>query len=116
MLNTGHFQELRSRPNVLLLGDSLGDLTMADGVQAMQSILKIGFLNDKVFYFQMYNFFTGSSAESAPGIGQERFTHFLFLQVEERKQSYLDSYDIVLVKDETMEVPNAILLYLTGNE
>ncbi|KAF3846019.1 hypothetical protein F7725_003097 [Dissostichus mawsoni] len=67
LLNTGHFQELRTRPNVLLLGDSLGDLTMADGV-------------------------------------------------EERKQSYLDLYDIVLVQDETLEVPNAIMLYLTGNK
>ncbi|XP_023258960.1 7-methylguanosine phosphate-specific 5'-nucleotidase [Seriola lalandi dorsalis] len=83
LLNTGHFQELRARPNVLLMGDSLGDLTMADGVQQMENILKIGFLNDKV---------------------------------EERKQSYLDSYDIVLVKDETLEVPNAVLLYLTGNK
>jgi len=83
LLNTGHFQELRTRPNVLLLGDSLGDLTMADGVQDIENILKIGFLNDKV---------------------------------EERKQSYLDSYDIVLVKDETLEVSNAILLYLTGNK
>lgn len=83
LLNTGHFQELRTRPNVLLLGDSLGDLTMADGVQDMENILKIGFLNDKV---------------------------------EERMQSYLDSYDIVLVKDETLDVPNAVLLYLTGNK
>nr|XP_046271605.1 cytosolic 5'-nucleotidase 3-like isoform X1 [Scatophagus argus] len=83
LLNTGHFQELRTRPNVLLLGDSLGDLNMADGVQDMENILKIGFLNDKV---------------------------------DERKQSYLDSYDIVLVKDETLEVPNAVLLYLTGNK
>ena len=48
LLNTGHFEELRTRPNVLLLGDSLGDLTMADGVQDMENILKIGFLNDKV--------------------------------------------------------------------
>ncbi|KAL3053385.1 hypothetical protein OYC64_005839 [Pagothenia borchgrevinki] len=83
LLNTGHFEELRTRPNVLLLGDSLGDLTMADGVQDMENILKIGFLNDKV---------------------------------EERKQSYLDSFDIVLVQDETLEVPNAIMLYLTGNK
>jgi len=83
LLNTGHFQELRARPNVLLLGDSLGDLTMADGVQDMENILKIGFLNDKV---------------------------------EERKQSYLNSYDIVLVKDETLDVANSILLYLTGNK
>lgn len=41
---------------------------------------------------------------------------FFFFQVEERKQSYLDSYDIILVKDETMAVPNAILLYLAGNQ
>uniref|UniRef100_G3P256 5'-nucleotidase n=1 Tax=Gasterosteus aculeatus aculeatus TaxID=481459 RepID=G3P256_GASAC len=80
LLNTGHFQELRTRPNVLLLGDSLGDLNMADGVHDMENILKIGFLNDKV---------------------------------EERKQSYLDAYDIVLVRDETLEVPNAVMLYLT---
>uniref|UniRef100_A0A3Q3X8M1 5'-nucleotidase n=1 Tax=Mola mola TaxID=94237 RepID=A0A3Q3X8M1_MOLML len=83
MHNTEYFQELRTRPNVLLLGDCLGDLTMADGVQDMENILKIGFLNDKV---------------------------------EERMQFHLDSYDIVLVKDETMEVPNAVLRYLTGSE
>uniref|UniRef100_A0A8C7D9I4 5'-nucleotidase n=1 Tax=Oncorhynchus kisutch TaxID=8019 RepID=A0A8C7D9I4_ONCKI len=77
LLNTGHFQELKSRHNVLLVGDSLGDLTMADGVHSMENILQIGFLNDKV---------------------------------EERKTSYLNAYDIVLVKDETMEVPNALLL------
>lgn len=49
------------------------------------------------------------------------FAFFIFRscdlpQVEERKQSYLNSYDIVLMKDETMDVPNAILLYLTGNK
>ncbi|XP_014848810.1 PREDICTED: 7-methylguanosine phosphate-specific 5'-nucleotidase isoform X1 [Poecilia mexicana] len=82
LLNTGHFEELRSRPNVLLMGDSLGDLNMADGVQDMKHILKIGFLNDKI---------------------------------EESKQSYLDSYDIVLVKDESLEIPNAVLQLLTGN-
>ncbi|XP_038836466.1 cytosolic 5'-nucleotidase 3-like [Salvelinus namaycush] len=83
LLNTGHFQELKSRHNVLLVGDSLGDLTMADGVHSMENILKIGFLNDKV---------------------------------EERKTSYLNAYDIVLVKDETMEVLNALLLHLTGTK
>ncbi|KAK7940113.1 hypothetical protein WMY93_003439 [Mugilogobius chulae] len=83
LLNTGHFRELRARPNVLLLGDSLGDLNMADGVHDMENILKIGFLNDKV---------------------------------EDRKPSYLDSYDIVLVKDESLDVPNAVLRFLTGNK
>ncbi|XP_034717372.1 7-methylguanosine phosphate-specific 5'-nucleotidase-like isoform X3 [Etheostoma cragini] len=40
-------RELHGRPNVLLLGDSLGDLTMADGVSEQQNILTIGYLNDQ---------------------------------------------------------------------
>lgn len=74
--------ELQGRPNVLLLGDSLGDLTMADGVSEPENILTIGFLND---------------------------------QVEERKETYVNSFDIVLVKDETMDVPNSILRYITSS-
>lgn len=75
-------RELQGRPNVLLLGDSLGDLTMADGVSEPQNVLTIGFLND---------------------------------QVEERKETYINSFDIVLVKDETMDVPNAIFRYITSS-
>uniref|UniRef100_A0A8C5ELF8 5'-nucleotidase n=1 Tax=Gouania willdenowi TaxID=441366 RepID=A0A8C5ELF8_GOUWI len=73
---TAGLKQMQGRPNVLLLGDSLGDLTMADGVAEPQNILTIGFLND---------------------------------QVEERKKSYVNSFDIVLVEDETMDVPNVIL-------
>ncbi|XP_035262689.1 7-methylguanosine phosphate-specific 5'-nucleotidase-like isoform X1 [Anguilla anguilla] len=83
LLNAGHFQELQDRHNVLLLGDSIGDLTMADGVQNVENVLKIGYLNDKV---------------------------------EERKESYLASYDIVLEKDETMDVPNALVRLITGGQ
>ncbi|KAG7279116.1 hypothetical protein CRUP_004059 [Coryphaenoides rupestris] len=83
LLNTEHFQKMVARPNVLLLGDSLGDLTMADGVQDLENVLKIGFLNDKV---------------------------------EERMPSYLKSYDIVLLQDETMHVPNAILDFLVADQ
>lgn len=80
LTRAAHLTELKARPNVLLLGDSVGDLTMADGVSDAQNLLTIGFLND---------------------------------QVEERKELYVRSFDIVLVKDETMEIPNAILKHIT---
>ena len=43
-----YFDKLKMRENAILLGDSLGDLRMADGAQHCKNILKIGFLNDKV--------------------------------------------------------------------
>ncbi|NWI18842.1 5NT3B nucleotidase, partial [Crypturellus soui] len=46
--DTEYFQQLSARTSILLLGDSMGDLTMADGVPSVENILKIGFLNDKV--------------------------------------------------------------------
>uniref|UniRef100_A0A665TGV4 5'-nucleotidase, cytosolic IIIB n=1 Tax=Echeneis naucrates TaxID=173247 RepID=A0A665TGV4_ECHNA len=36
-------------------------------------------------------------------------------QVEERKELYANSFGIILVKDETMDVPNAILRYITSS-
>ncbi|NXC41422.1 5NT3B nucleotidase, partial [Penelope pileata] len=45
---TAYFQQLSARTSIILLGDSMGDLTMADGVPSVENILKIGFLNDKV--------------------------------------------------------------------
>ncbi|XP_067825436.1 cytosolic 5'-nucleotidase 3-like [Heptranchias perlo] len=77
--NAEHFQNLENYSNVFLLGDSLGDLNMADGVQNQENILKIGFLNDKV---------------------------------DELLDKYLASYDIVLVKDETLDVVNGILEHI----
>lgn len=43
-----YFSRLRHRENVLLLGDSIGDLRMAEGATDAKHILKIGFLNHKV--------------------------------------------------------------------
>uniref|UniRef100_A0A8D0HAM5 5'-nucleotidase n=1 Tax=Sphenodon punctatus TaxID=8508 RepID=A0A8D0HAM5_SPHPU len=77
--NTEYFQQLSARTNIILLGDSMGDLTMADGVANVHHILKIGFLNDKV---------------------------------EEQRLKYMDAYDIVLEKDETLDVVNGILRYI----
>lgn len=46
--NTGYFEDLKCRHNVILMGDSLGDTNMATGVKDVNAILKIGFLNTKV--------------------------------------------------------------------
>ena len=46
--NTEYFKQFKENCNIILMGDSLGDLNMADGVPNRENILKIGFLNDKV--------------------------------------------------------------------
>uniref|UniRef100_A0A8C6Y3C2 5'-nucleotidase n=1 Tax=Naja naja TaxID=35670 RepID=A0A8C6Y3C2_NAJNA len=74
--NTEYFKQLKDNSNIILLGDSQGDLTMADGVANVEHILKIGYLNDKV---------------------------------EELLEKYMESYDIVLVKDDSLDVANSIL-------
>jgi HAD superfamily hydrolase (TIGR01544 family) len=71
-----YFDNLSHRHNIILMGDSLGDLGMADGA-ICDSILRIGFLNGK--------------------------------DIESRLPQYIDAYDIVLVNDQTMSVPNAII-------
>ncbi|XP_001506646.1 cytosolic 5'-nucleotidase 3A isoform X1 [Ornithorhynchus anatinus] len=73
---TEYFKNLKDNSNIILLGDSQGDLTMADGVANVENILKIGYLNDRV---------------------------------DELLEKYKDLYDIVLVKEESLEVPNSIL-------
>ncbi|XP_043910721.1 7-methylguanosine phosphate-specific 5'-nucleotidase [Protopterus annectens] len=46
--NTDHFENIKERTNIILLGDTMGDVSMADGVLHIENILKIGYLNDKV--------------------------------------------------------------------
>ncbi|XP_073539405.1 7-methylguanosine phosphate-specific 5'-nucleotidase [Phyllobates terribilis] len=79
--DTEYFQQISHRSNILLLGDTLGDLTMSEGVTTVQNILTIGFLNDKV---------------------------------EELTEQFLQSYDIVLIADETLDVVNGILNFVTA--
>lgn len=64
------------RPNVILLGDSLGDVAMTVGLGRVKNVIKIGFLNDHV----------------------DRFL-----------PTYVDAYDVVLVADNSFDIPNAIL-------
>lgn len=71
-----HDPELEHRHNVVLLGDSLGDLHMAEGVKNLNIVLSIGFLNKKI---------------------------------EENLPMYKEKFDVVLVDDQTMEFPLALL-------
>lgn len=48
VIPTACIEELSHRKNVILLGDSIGDVSMAEGVQRCGNLLKIGFLNEVV--------------------------------------------------------------------
>ena len=43
-----HFVLLQCRTNVLLIGDSMGDPKMINGLQTVDNVIRIGFLNAKV--------------------------------------------------------------------
>jgi HAD superfamily hydrolase (TIGR01544 family) len=43
--DTPYFQSILNRPNVILLGDTLGDVGMIAGMKNLKQILKIGYLN-----------------------------------------------------------------------
>ena len=53
--NSSYFQNLAHRHNVILMGDSLGDLRMAEGVEPPSAVLSIGFLNAKVQTLNSYS-------------------------------------------------------------
>lgn len=45
---TDYYKMIENRDNVILLGDSIGDAGMADGMPHCNAVLKIGFLYDHV--------------------------------------------------------------------
>jgi len=69
-------EQMSHRKNTVLLGDSLGDVRMADGVESPEVVLKIGFLNKNI---------------------------------EQSLEQYKQNFDLVLVDDQTMSVPNSLL-------
>ncbi|XP_076638231.1 cytosolic 5'-nucleotidase IIIB [Colletes latitarsis] len=74
-----HLNVLEGRKNVLLMGDTIGDASMVDGMGEINAVLKIGFLYDNA---------------------------------ETSLRSYMEEYDIVLVDDQTMQIPIDILRIL----
>jgi len=81
-----HDPELKDRHNIVLIGDSLGDLKMADGVEDTNVVLSIGFLNPK----------SGKDGKK-PEISEDAL------------KLYTDKFDVVLVDDQTMDFPLALL-------
>ncbi|CAD7011368.1 unnamed protein product [Ceratitis capitata] len=79
---TEYYDLVHTRDHIILMGDSLADSGMADGVPSSSHILKIG---------------------------------FLFHHAEEYIEQYMSTFDIVLIDDQTMNVPLALLKLITGN-
>ena len=52
--DSDYFENLSHRTNLLLMGDSLGDLQMANGADNVESKLTIGFLNTRVWTLLIY--------------------------------------------------------------
>ncbi|XP_059174721.1 7-methylguanosine phosphate-specific 5'-nucleotidase A-like isoform X1 [Physella acuta] len=80
--SSDYFFNIKHRENLLLMGDSVGDLRMAEGADHVECILKIGFLNFKV---------------------------------EESLELYMNSFDIVIVEDESLDVVNGIMKAIVGS-
>lgn len=73
---TDYYDLVRDRDHVIVMGDSLGDAKMANGVPSQSHVLKIGFLYD---------------------------------HPEENLPAYLTAFDLVLIDDQTMDVPRSII-------
>ncbi|BFZ15446.1 hypothetical protein BsWGS_18485 [Bradybaena similaris] len=76
-----YFYNIRHRENLLLMGDSIGDLGMSEGADHVECELKIGFLNFKV---------------------------------EDNLPTYLESFDVVIIEDESLDVVNGIMKTILG--
>uniref|UniRef100_A0A6M2DDT7 5'-nucleotidase n=1 Tax=Xenopsylla cheopis TaxID=163159 RepID=A0A6M2DDT7_XENCH len=73
--DTEYYSLIQDRENVILMGDSLGDACMADGISHKKK-LKIGFLCNNI---------------------------------EQSLPNYKNNFDIVVVNDQTMNIPNSII-------
>ncbi|XP_065564520.1 cytosolic 5'-nucleotidase 3-like isoform X2 [Artemia franciscana] len=86
---TSYFGDIKQRNNVIVMGDSLGDADMAEGVHEPGTILKIGFLND----------------EGREGSKSTKTVD----SIEERLPRFMEAFDLVLVDDQTFNIPLEIL-------
>lgn len=50
LIGTEYYDLVENRNNVILMGDHLGDSEMAEGIPHKNTVLKIGFLYEKVCF------------------------------------------------------------------
>ncbi|MDO8656412.1 MAG: hypothetical protein Q7K45_04180, partial [Nanoarchaeota archaeon] len=78
---TLYYPEIKQRKNVLLLGDSLGDLGMSEGIEH-EAIIRIGFLNEdkeKLLEKYMQEFDVVITDDGEMGYVQEMVTEILLI-------------------------------------
>lgn len=125
--SSNYFEKLRLRTNVILMGDSIGDVKMAFGVPQPNSVLKIGFLNGKVSTTQQQPQTVVVQAlrghcDTSPAFWfvfhhikiNSESTHYsvcidFIFQISERLESFMDKFDIVLLDDQTMNLAKSIV-------
>ena len=93
LLDADYERSISGRTNVLLIGDSLGDVDMASGLPTLNNLLKVGFLND--FHVEPNN--NNNNNNTHDTCDANKLT------------SYMNAFDIVIINDPTFNVPNAIL-------
>lgn len=49
---TEFYNKILNRSNVILMGDSIGDAGMTEGMDHLENVLKIGFLYERVIYIR----------------------------------------------------------------
>ena len=119
---------MASRSNVILLGDNVGDDEMADGVPNTQVVLKIGFIWDRVS--EPISSISNRNSASSNTVALNSFlsllvsltdlcswklaewrceTCVILCSQDDLLPSFLEHFDIVLMDDQSMDLPNAIV-------
>ena len=92
MAHRSYVNRQRTRDNIILIGDNLGDIRMSDGV-AYQNQIAIGLLNDK-------------------WVSVDR----LIPRVQERMDAYKSTFDVVICNDSDLKFVYDIVKYIVEED
>ena len=92
MSHRSYVNRQRTRDNVILIGDNLGDIRMSDGV-AFQNQIAIGLLNDKCVIMEN-----------------------LINRVQERMDAYKETFDVVICNDSDLKFVCDVVKYIVEED